>query len=174
MGSDVLTTNVWRFVILVLVQGLILSGIDFATGWLQYFHLFVYPVFILLLPMRLPPIAVVGLGFFIGLSVDLFTNTIGMHAMAGSFVALMRPLAFAILAPPNGYNTTLSPTRRNMGANWTVRYAAILMAFHVLYFFCVEAFTLVYLGRIAKNFLMSYPFSLAIVTLVLLANTSRT
>lgn len=174
MGSEVLTTNIWRFVILVLVQGLVLTGIDFATGWLQHLHLFIYPVFVLLLPMRLPPVAVIGLGFGLGLVVDLFTNTIGMHAMAGSFLGLMRPVAFSLFAPINGYNTALSPVRRNMGAAWTIRYAAVMMAFFLLYFFSIEAFTFAYWGRILKNFAVSYPFSLAVVLLILLANNSRT
>ena len=173
MGSNVLTVNIWRFALLVIVQGLILSNINLQLGWLRHLHIIVYSVFIMLLPLRTPPIACIGLGFVIGFSIDLFTNTIGMHAMAGSFVGLARTAALGVLRPPNGYNLNLSPTRVNMGSAWIIRYAAIMIAAHLIYFFSVESFTFVRFGEILKNFLVSYPFSLLAALMVLFGINSK-
>lgn len=173
MGGNVLTINIWRFSVLVLVQGLVLSGIDLNVGWLRYLHILIYPVFIMFLPLRTPPIGVIGLGFLIGLTVDLFTNTIGMHAMAGSFTGLMRTFALRLLSPANGYNPNVSPTRPVMGSAWIVRYVPLMMAFHLLYFFSVEAFTFFNLGQILKNFMVSYPFSVLVVLLIAFVTNTK-
>ena len=77
-----------RFVILVLVQVLILSHIDF----LGYINPYPYVLFILLYPANNNRTLFVILAFLLGLSVDIFSDSGGVHAAACLTIAYIRPL----------------------------------------------------------------------------------
>ena len=74
----VVLKNIFRFIILVLVQVLVLNNIQF----LGYINPYIYILFILSLPVRTPRWASLLLAFVLGLTIDIFANTPGMHASA--------------------------------------------------------------------------------------------
>ena len=158
--NNIVAINIFRFLGLLLLQGLILSRIAFDTGVWQYIHVLLYPVFILLLPLRTPRTLVVGASFLMGLLVDLFYYTPGIHASAATFSGYIRPAVLSWIEPRGGYNVNYSPTQARYGANWFFRYAAILLAIHLFFYFSVEAFTFVYIGRILLNTAVSFAISL--------------
>ncbi len=159
MNSTILT-NAVRFVVLLLLQGLILRRI--AMEW-PYFHIVLYPLFILLLPLRTPRPLVILLGFIAGMAVDLFYQTPGLHASAATFTAFARALVLRYLEPRGGYNVNYSPTAWRLGLGWFLRYSAILMLLHLLFYFSVEAFTFVWLGEILLKTGLSFIFSMLFV-----------
>ena len=81
------------FISLVLVQVLVLNYIQFSG----YINPYIYVLFVLLLPVSTPRYAVVMLGFFIGLVIDIFSNTAGMHASATTFMAFVRPYVINLI-----------------------------------------------------------------------------
>jgi hypothetical protein len=123
----------------------------------------IYPIFILLLPLRTPRPLVIFLGFLIGLSVDIFYDSPGVHASASVFTAFLRPLILSIIEPRGGYNTNYSPTKKRMGFTWFLQYSSMLMFVHLFYYFSVEAFTLVYIVSILGNTFISFFLSMIFV-----------
>jgi hypothetical protein len=138
----------------------------FELGSLGYVHMLIYPLFILLLPLKTPRSLVIALGFLLGIGVDLFYNSPGVHASALVFTAYLRGLILRILAPYEGYNVEDSPTLVTMGFTWYISYIAITMILHIFFYFSVEAFSFVYFTEIALNTLFSY-FATFIIILIL-------
>lgn len=157
--NNIVTVNVLRFLGLLLFQGLILRRITFDSGVWSYIHVLVYPLFIMLLPLRTPRPLVIGASFLMGILVDLFYYTPGLHASAAVFTGYFRPAVLSWLEPRGGYNVNYSPTQARLGGNWFYRYAAILLAVHLFFYFSVEAFTFIYFGRILLNTLVSFVIS---------------
>lgn len=163
MNSTVITNSV-RFIVLVLLQGLILKRIEFGGFFFEHIHILLYPLFILLLPLRTPTTLVIGLSFLLGISVDMFYWSLGVHAAAATGTGFARQGFLAILQPRGGYNLLFSPTRSRMGTPWFFRYAAFMLLFHLFYYFSVEAFTFVYIVDILANTFVSFIFSMALLT----------
>ena len=132
------TSNIFRFIILVLFQVLILDNIE-AGG---YLNPFLYILFILMLPFETPDWLVLLLGFFIGLTIDMFTDTLGMHTSASVFAAFIRKFILRIIAPRDGYEASFKPTFRQMGFSWFLAYASILIFAHHFMLFFLEIFRL--------------------------------
>lgn len=147
MNSSIIKHGI-RFVLLVLAQILIFKSIDLDTNGFSYFTIFIYPVFILLLPIRTPTVLVVLLGFLLGLTVDVFYDSLGVHAGASVFSAFIRSTILHLLEPRGGYEVNASPTKSNYGINFFFKYAAIFMFFHIVIYFSLEIFTPVYFNEI--------------------------
>jgi hypothetical protein len=78
--------QIWQFIILVILQIPLLYKFilfDKAFG-------FFYIGFLLLLPYRISPFLKLSIGFFIGLLIDIFSNTPGMHASASVLVIFIK------------------------------------------------------------------------------------
>ena len=88
--NSLLFQNITRWFLLVLMQVFILKQMYTNTAVLEHLHLLLYPLFIILLPIRTPNVLVMLLGFVTGLTVDLFYDSIGVHAAAAVFAAFIR------------------------------------------------------------------------------------
>jgi rod shape-determining protein MreD len=86
--NSVIAANSIRFVVLVLVQVLICNHIDF----LGYINPYIYILFIILFPVKNNRVLFVFLGFLLGLTIDLFLDSGGIHAAASVAVAYARPV----------------------------------------------------------------------------------
>ena len=75
--------NIIRFVALVIVQVLIVNHIRLGG----YVHPYIYLIFVMLLPINMPGWQLLISGFSIGLVIDLFMGTLGMHAGATTMMA---------------------------------------------------------------------------------------
>ena len=91
----ILSRNIIRFLFLVFIQVLVFNNIQ-VSGLINPY---IYVIFILLLPFETPKWAILGLAFLLGISVDLFTNTPGMHSTATVLMAFLRPYVLSIIAP---------------------------------------------------------------------------
>ncbi len=136
MISDVLK-NIGRFAVLVLLQVLIVKNINLG----RYFIFFPYVLFILLLPFNTPKPLTLILSFILGLCIDMFYDTQGMHAAACITMAFVRSFVLELFAPREGYDEQLKPTIAYMGVGWFSSYALILILVHHLVLFYIEAFT---------------------------------
>ena len=83
MNGSSITPQLLRFIGFVAVQSLLLNQMTDSVG--PYFNVLLYPLFILFLPLQLPVPYLVLSGFAIGLAVDAFVPSWGIHASAGAF-----------------------------------------------------------------------------------------
>ncbi len=126
------------FIILVLVQVLLLNNIQFSG----YVNPFAYVLFVLLLPFDTPKHFLLFLGFFIGLTVDIFSNTLGIHASAATFLAFLRPVVIDSITGRDNIDSGMLPRIKHMGFSWFLRYSLILIVSHHIFLFFIEVFTL--------------------------------
>lgn len=154
----VVLQNIIRFIVLVIVQVLILNNIQF----MGYINPFVYIYFILALPVRFPRWGVLLLAFVLGLIIDIFSNTAGLHAFATVFVAFLRAPAINLLVSIDE-NSNPQPSVRTFGWMTFLRYAGFLILIHNALIFVVEAFSFVNFGVIALKIFLS-----SVVTIILI------
>ena len=85
--TRVLGRNIIRLLVVVLLQVFIINNIEISSMINPYF----YVIFILLLPFETPGWILLMSAFSLGLVVDLFMNTPGLHAASCVFMAFLRP-----------------------------------------------------------------------------------
>lgn len=160
-----------RFVCLVALQIFLLKQISWGFGGKEYLFIFLYPLFIMLLPLQLYRNVVVILGFTVGLTVDLFYETLGVNAAAATLSAFLRPLILQFVRPQTGYNIKDNPTVTDLGWGWMLRYAALFLGVHLLLLFSFQAFTLYFWLDIVLKTVFTFAASyLATIFLVLVFN----
>ncbi len=125
-----------RFVLLVFFQVLVLNNIQLGG----YINPYLYILFILLLPFETPPWMLLLTGFLLGLTIDLFVHTPGVHTIATLFMAFSRPYVLDLFAPREGYETGTFPRLYYYGLEWFLKYTLILVFAHHLVLFYVEVF----------------------------------
>jgi|SRR5690554_2116625 len=135
MGKFILS-GIIQFVFLIVIQALVLNNIQFSG----YVNPYLYIVFILWLPLSTPKALLLFLAFVLGLTLDVFTNTIGMHTSATVFMAFCRPYVLQTLVPRDGYEINQTPGIKDLGLKWFAAYAAMLTLLHHLFLFFVEVF----------------------------------
>ncbi len=163
--NNVFFSNILRFIGLLLVQVLILKKVVIGGSSFNYVSLIIYPLFLMLLPLRTPHSVLVLLGFVIGILVDAFYDSYGVHASASVFIGFIRPFVLKIVEPKGGYIQNSSPTKRRLGASWFFIYSSIILFTHLFFYFSVEAFTFYYIGDIVLKTVSSFLFSIIIIML---------
>jgi rod shape-determining protein MreD len=128
--------NIFRFIFLVLLQAVILNNIQLGG----FINPYLYVLFILLLPFETPKGLLLLLAFLLGLSVDMFANTMGIHASATVFMAFCRPYILKLVAPRDGYEAETLPSIKNLGLRWFLVYSTFLVFLHHTFLFFVEVF----------------------------------
>lgn len=129
--------SVIYFVACVLLQVLIFNNIHFfrlATP-------FIYLYFIIKLPVGMSKSEVIFLSFLIGLVIDIFSNTPGMHAAACTVAGLARDPLIAFFAGkdlPEG----IFPSFRTFTYGVYFRYVLSLVLIHHSVLFLIESLTL--------------------------------
>jgi len=127
--------NIFRFIILVLFQVLVLNNIQF----LGYINPYLYILFILSLPYQTPQWLTLLLGFGLGLTIDTFSNTMGMHAFAVVMVAFLRGGIIKLFtAIEEGNNPT--PSFHTFGVSAYIKYVVVMVLIHHATLFLLEAF----------------------------------
>lgn len=150
------------FILLLLLQVFVLNNIQFSG----YVNPFVYVLFILLLPADMKPWVLLIVAFFTGLTIDAFSNTLGLHSSACVAMAFVRPFVLNIISPRDGYNLSLSLSSSSYGFKWFLTYTSITVFIHHLVLFYVEVFKLSNffdtLLRVILSFLLTMTFILLI------------
>jgi len=143
------------FVVFVLLQAMVMNNI-------HLFHIvtpFIYIYLIFKLPVDLSGSVIIFVSFFLGLTVDIFSDTFGMHAAACSFIGFIRPPLLERFVNLRDIPEGSVPSFRLLGYVGFIRYTLLLVVMHHLLFFTVEAFTffqpLSMLIRMAWSILLS-------------------
>lgn len=150
------------FVILVLVQVLLMNNIQLGG----YLNPYIYVLFLLSLPFETPKWGLLVLGFLLGLTIDLFSHTVGMHTSACVFMAFLRPMVLRSLEPRDGYETESQPSVRDYGLSWYFKYSSILILAHHLFLFYIEIFKLDNFFHTFSRAVLSGAFSLILILFV--------
>lgn len=123
--------------LLLLLQLLVLNNINF----LGYVNPFVYLLIILLIPYRISRWMLLLIGFTLGLAVDYFSNTLGLHASASLVLAYFRPVILNRWRFKSVQDIHGVPDIRNTSLEWFVVYTLIAVFLHHFILFTLETFT---------------------------------
>lgn len=128
--------NILRFILLVIMQVLIIQNIN-LTG---YIILLPYVMVIIILPFETNKLVVLFSSFFLGVCVDYFYDSSGLHAAACTIMGFSRHYVLKYIAPRDGYDIGVKPTVEDMGLEWFLRYAGTLVLIHHFFLFYLEIF----------------------------------
>jgi rod shape-determining protein MreD len=126
------------FIICLELQVLLFDRIYFSG----YLNIYFYVLFILLLPINTSRSMGMLLAFVLGISVDMFSNTPGMHASAAVFMAFLRPSILRFLSPVDGYELGMEARVSILGVGWFIRYSMVLILAHHTWLLYLEAFSI--------------------------------
>lgn len=144
------TQNILSFVVLVLFQVLALNNIQF----LGFINPYIYILFIIALPVKTPRWLSLILAFILGLTIDIFSNTLGMHAFASVLIAFLRNgiiNLFIVLEE----NDNPVPSLRSLGVAAYIKYMVLMVFIHHFSLFFLEAFSFAHLGLILSKIALS-------------------
>ena len=152
-----------RFFILVSIQILILNNIQFNG----YINPFVYILFILLLPPKMPKAIVLILAFIMGFTIDIFSDSYGIHSSATILLAFLRPKVLSLVSVKGGEDLE-SIGIKQLRINRFFTYSSILCLIHHFTLFFLEAFRL---NEFFDTFLRALYSSVISISMILLIET---
>ncbi len=158
--NNIITTNIIRFIVLVLIQVLVLNNINF----LGYINPYIYILFIILFPIKNNRILFIFLGFLLGLAVDLFLDSGGVHAAACVTVAYARPVILKFVFGAIYDHQTIKFTSTEFGQRFI--YFSIITLIHHLILFSLEIFNISKIILILKKSLFSSIFTILLCLLI--------
>jgi cell shape-determining protein MreD len=128
--------NIIRFILLVFAQIYIFNKIQISG----FINPQVYVLFILMLPFEISGFWLLSFAFMMGLTIDFFQHTPGMHAAASVTLAFLRPGVIRLVGKKDDLEPWQYPNIRDSGALWFFTYTLILVFLHHLFLFYLEVF----------------------------------
>lgn len=167
--NSVITKNILRFTVLVLLQALVLNNVNF----LGYINPYIYILFIILYPINNNRMLFILLSFLLGLTLDMFLDSGGVHAAACVTIAYIRPVILKFAFGAIYEHQTMRFSATEFGPRFT--YFSILILVHHLILFSLEIFNSSQIILILKKSLFSSIFTLVLCLLLtsLFSNKSK-
>ncbi len=150
---------------------LVLKQVGLLWDDTNYLNIFIYPLIILLLPIKLNRSLLLIIAFFVGLFVDIFYDSPGLHAGSAVLMAFSHKYILKFLEPVEGYNIDATPNQKSFGFYWFLIYSAVLVFINVFFYFTMEAFSIAYFPEIIIKTIFGLVFSeLIIILYVIILN----
>ena len=115
-----------RFSLLIIVQIFLLNNVQFS-GLLNP-YLYVY--FLIVLPVDFSPNIGLFVAFAMGIIIDMFSQTMGMHTISAVFLAYARPYILRYMAPRDGYEFSRNVSIKQMGWLWFLTFSGLMVFLH--------------------------------------------
>jgi len=153
------------FILLVLLQVLVFSNMRIGA-YVPY----VYVLFVILFPIKSDRYILLLSSFLLGLSLDFFFSSGGVHAAACTIIAYLRPQVLKFSFGRSYEFQTIKFSKVPIAAK--IAYFSILIVIHHLVLFLLETFNLSFIGYSLKNTLFSSIYTL-LLSLVLVTLFSK-
>ncbi len=125
------------FIIMLLAQVIVFNHIVLFNVAIPV--IFIY--FIIRLPITLSVNWAMTLSFLLGLSVDVFSDTQGMNALACTILASLRHPIFRLYFPREDDLSIPEPSIRSLGMGIYIKYLFSMVLMYCVLIFTIEAFT---------------------------------
>ena len=132
------------FVVVVFLQVTVGNSIHLFGVAIPFFYIY----FLLRLPLSLSTNWVMTLGFLLGLTIDTFCNTPGMHALSCVVLGALRKTVLNLYTPRGEHYIESIPSIRSFGMSLYVRYALTLSFCFCSALFLIESLSLLNVGRL--------------------------
>lgn len=134
MASNYYFINILRFIVLVMAQVLIFNKI----GFLGFINPMIYILFLYWYPIKQNRAVFIIVSFLLGFAVDIFSDTMAIHAASTVTIAYLRP---AIMRFCFGVNYEFQSFKlANVPRLQQITYISLLIIIHHSVFFTLEVF----------------------------------
>lgn len=157
IGFQVISFFVYVLAQVLIVQNMVLFDSAFC---------FVYVAFLLCLPVDMSKLMLLFIGFVTGISIDIFYDTLGMHAAACVFIMFIRDYWLNSITPQGGYDVGTIPTINFGGWQWLIGYMTPLVFIHHIFLLYIEASGFGLFWFTLYKVLLSTVFSMVVIILV--------
>lgn len=144
------TKQIGRYVGVMLLQVLLFDQLQL---W-GICHPYIYILCLLMMPITLPHNVDMLIGALVGLVMDVFCNSLGVHTAACILVMFIRPyLIGALVNDKDRLNEQIS--LRSIGMEALLRYVVIMVIIHHLMVFALAAWSWSHIGFVLLETLVS-------------------
>lgn len=165
--NSLFSINSVRFLVLVLIQVLICNHINFYG----YINPYIYILFIVLYPTQNNRTMFILLGFLLGLCVDLFSDSGGIHAASSVLIAFMRPLILRFSFGMQYENHAIKFNNIEFGSK--LIYISLLTVIHHIVLFYLEIFSISKIILVLNKTLFSTIFTILLCILITIIFSRR-
>jgi hypothetical protein len=127
---------------------------------------FIYVAYLLLLPVETNPLWLMVIGFVMGFFIDMFYDSIGLHAFSCVMIMYLRNFWLARLTPQGGYDNGAIPGIGMAGLQWFLVYAIPLIFIHHVVLFFTEVGGFQYFGFTIIKVLCSTVYTTIVILIV--------
>ena len=132
---NIFLSILWLF-ISILLQVLLFNQLHLFGG-----VVLIYLLCLLKLPVEIKQPIQILIGFVAGLLIDIFSNTLGIHALTCTFIMWLRVPIFHLFVLAEDFKSG-SPNMNKMGISEFIRFSATITVIHVSLLYSIEAFSL--------------------------------
>lgn len=154
------TIEIIRFFVLLLAQVLLFSHINF----LGFINPYLYILFVVLFPVKNNRIVFLFVSFLLGLSVDMFLDSGGIHAAALTTIAFVRP--FVLKYSFGALYDYQSIKFSKVDLSQFLTYIIILTLIHHFVLFSLDYFTFSSIFLVLKSTLFSGIFTILLCMMI--------
>ena len=146
-------------VVFVSLQVLVMNNIHLFGVVISFAYFYI----ILKLPVDLSRTSIILLSFFIGLIIDIFSNTFGMHAAACTLAGFVRTPLLDRFVDVKEMSEGSIPSFKLFGFGKFFRYAVLGVSIHHIALFAIESFSFFQPLLMITRLLSSVFFTLLII-----------
>lgn len=150
-----------RFIALLLVQVVICNNINFFG----FINPYIYIIFIFLFPIRDSRLILLTVSFLLGMMVDMFSDSGGVHAAASVSLAYVRPLLLKVSFGMLYEHQSVKFSNTALGS--LIGYVALGTLIHHFILFTLEVFNIGNILLILKKTLFSSIFTVIVSILII-------
>ena len=157
--------QIGRYIVVMLLQVLLLDQLQLWGAC----HPYVYILCLLMMPITLPHSVSMIIGAVVGLVMDIFCNSLGVHTAACILLMFIRPYLIGVIVnDKDRLNEQIS--LRAIGMEALIKYVVILVLIHHLTVFLLAAWSWAHIGFVLLETLVS---SLITISLIIAYNALR-
>lgn len=158
--NNVVTKHIIRFILLTFFQVALFNHINFSG----YINPYIYLIFILFFPIKTNRVAFMLLSFLLGITIDMFSDSGGMHAAASITIAYVRPIFLKFAFGTMYEHSHLKFDNTEFGNK--LIYVGLLVLIHHFVLFSLETFNFSKILIVLQKTLFSGIFTILMVILI--------
>ena len=152
------TKQLIRYILVMMLQVLLFDQLQLWGAC----HPYIYILCLLMMPITLPHSVDMLIGALVGITMDIFCNTLGIHTATCILIMFIRPYLLGVIVnDKDRLNEQIC--LRSVGMEALVKYVVILVVLHHLMVFSLAAWSWAHMGFVLLETIVSCVITIAII-----------